>query len=302
MARLLKHIDKVLLAICVVAFLASAALAPRSFHQLDTIAATNPAVGITPAKYEPQPAQVPPFGTIVWDNPQPQSRGREWYYDVFTPPVIYYNKQTAEFTVTPPTVSEVAQTNVDEPFDVDLLKVRQEPYRIQLRGSVGGKGTYLATFMLEDTGETVVGPEGRVFEAAGFTLRSLDVRKVTTNPRNSMPVVETVTFATILDNRTGREVTLNDHEPLMLSRFQAVLRLRTNPPENRIVREGSSVEVNGHSYLVIQLSINPQQAVISRRASDSLGAAETRTLTPIAEGGQATADTRPIGARAFPSL
>jgi hypothetical protein len=96
-----------------------------------------------------------------------------------------------------------------------------------------------------------------------------------------MPVVESVAVAVIIDNRTGREETLTNRERKMLPRLQAVLRLRTNPPQDQIVREGMSVEVNGYSYLVTQLSLSPQQAVVSRRAQGSLGASETRTLVPV---------------------
>jgi hypothetical protein len=99
-----------------------------------------------------------------------------------------------------------------------------------------------------------------------------------------MPVVETVAVAVIIDDRTGREETLTNFERKMLPRLQAVLRLRTNPPREQVVREGMSVEVNGYNYLVTQLSLSPQQAVVSRRSPGSLGAAETRTLIPIPGG------------------
>lgn len=300
MARFLQHIDKILLAVCVVAFLAVAAFAPVGFRKLDGIASTNPAAGIELARYEPPAMQVPTISTAAWPDPEPQAqtrgRGREWVFDVFTPPVIYYNRQTSEFTVTPPVVNAPVVARTDETFDVSLLRVRQEPYRIQLVGYAGSQDSYLATFELADTGETVIGRAGSSFDErrGSFTVRSFDLRKLTTAVRDSMPVVETVAVAVIRDERTGREETLTTLERKMMPRLQAVLRLNTNPPEDRAVREGSSVEVNGRSYLVIQLSLNPPQAVVSRRAPDSLGASETRTLQPVPDptGSQSLADAR----------
>lgn len=306
MSFLRKYADKVLLVLCVAGFLASAGFALLGFRKLDAIAARNPTAGVELAKYEPQPAQMPSIASVTWPDAPPQSRGREWVYDVFTPPVIYYNRSTAEFTVTPPSFSEPVVAANDAPFEVDLVLVRQEPYRIQLVGYVGDQGAYLATFELMETGETAYGRPGRTFEQGAFTLQSLDVRRETTNSRESMPVIEEVAVATILDERTGREEVLTTRERKMLPRLQAILRLRASPAEYRTVREGTSVEVHGYSYLVTQLSLNPPQAVISRRSPDSLGASETRTLVPVPDAMNTPAESVPAGptlpAARFPNL
>lgn len=281
MSRFFKHADKILLAICAVAFIAMSARSFLRLNKLEEIASRNPVAGIVAKPYESERIQMPTISKVSWPDAPAQSRGRDWVYDLFTPPVIYYNPQTKQFTVTPPVVNAPVVATDDTPFEVDLVKVRQEPYRIQLVGYVGSEDSYIGTFLIVDGGETINGRPGRAFDEQEFSLKSLDVRKVTTNSSNSMPVVETVAVAVIVDGRTGREETLTNHEQKMLPRLQAVLRLRTNPPRDQVVREGMSVEVNGYSYLVTQLSLSPQQAVVSRRSPSSLGASETRTLTPI---------------------
>jgi hypothetical protein len=224
---------------------------------------------------------MPTIQTVSWPDAPAQSRGRDWIYDLFTPPVIYYNPDTKQFTVTPPVVKAPVVASDDAPFEVDLVRVQQEPYRIQLVGYVGSDDSLIATFEMVETRETLIGRPGKAFPQQEFSLESLEVRRMTTSSSDSMPVVESVAVAVIIDNRTGREETLTNRERKMLPRLQAVLRLRTNPPQDQIVREGMSVEVNGYSYLVTQLSLSPQQAVVSRRAQGSLGASETRTLVPV---------------------
>lgn len=302
MNRLLKHFDKVALVLCVLIFLGAASLSPIGFRKLEEIASRNPVAGIEPARYQPKPAQMPAIGIVSWPDPPAQSRSRDWVYDVFTPPVIYYNRQSGEFTVTPPSSSEPVATNT-APFEVELLEVRQEAYRVQLVGYVGAEGSYLATFELAESNETVVGRVGADFPRAEFTLVSLEVRRVTTETRENTPVVETVAVATILDRRTGREETLTNRERKMMPRLQARLRLRTTPAEERLVREGGTVDVNGQRYLVTQLSLNPPQAVISRRAANALGASEIRTLAPSPSPGTSTSSPESRGGPilSFPS-
>lgn len=283
MRPLLRHYDRLLLALGVLVFLGTAAIGTTQFKKLDDIAARNPAAGIEPARYELERASVPALTAVSWDEAPAQSRGREWLYDVFTPPVIYYNPRTSSFTVTPPeNYAPVAAPTSDAPYDIELLAVRQEPYRIQLVGYVGASDNPIATFEIVDTGETVVGRPGRRFERQEFTLQSFDVRRVTTPAGEGMPVVENVAVAVVIDERSGREEILTNRERKMLPRLQATFRIKTFPGETRTVREGATIEAGGQVYLVTQLSLHPPQAVVSRRSRDALGPSESRTLQPPA--------------------
>jgi len=284
MRRLLLYLDKIALVACVLLFLGIAVWAALRFRQVDEIGRMAAASVGSPAKHEPQFAQTPTIAQVSWPEPAAQSQGREWVFDTFTPPVLYYDPVQKTFTVTPPVVREVAPVVAETPFEVELVSVRQEPYRIQLKGYSGTEAAYTAHLEVIDTGETVLGRPGQVFpEARGnFAVRSFEVRRITTTSEGSMPVVENVAFAVILDSRTGREVTLTNREPLMLPRLQCVLRTRVFPAEEHALREGMKITVNGYDYTVMQLSMNPAQAVVSRKKpSEFVG--ETRTLIPVGE-------------------
>lgn len=283
MKRLLHHLDKIALVLCVLLFLASAVWATMGFRTLDAIAALNPSMGGASARYESHSAQTPTIAQVSWPDPPAQSRGHDWVYDVFTPPVIYFNPDTKEFTVTPPVFAAPIVAATETPFEVELVAVKQEPYRLQLVGYAGNDTDYIAHIEIVETGAVILARAGAVYpEAKGnFTLKSFEVRRVTTNTTESMPVVENIGFAVVLDGRTGREVTLTTRERLMLPRLQCVLRTRTSPIEEQTVREGMKVTVDGLDYLVVQLSLNPAYAVVSRRDGKSL-TGETQTLYPVA--------------------
>jgi len=293
MRRFLAHYDKIALVLGVAIFLSAGALGAMRLRKLEEIATRNPAAGIEPVRYEMTQAAVPEIAMVTWEDAPAQSRGADWLYDVFTPPVIYYNRQSGSFTVTPPAaVTPVATVRKDEPFDIELLSVRQEPYRLQLVGYVGTAENPLATFEIADSGETVVGRPGRRFEKHEFTLRSFDIRRITTPVGDGMPVVESVAVAVIIDERTGREEILTNREKKMMPRLQATFRINIYPGETRSVREGASLEANGQVYLITQLSLHPPQAVVSRRSRDALGPAETRTLSPGSPGAKAESARR----------
>jgi len=289
MRPLTRHYDKVLLGLGVLVFLAAGGLGAMRLRKLDEIAARNPAGGIEPARYEIEKAVVPTIEMVVWNEAPAQSRGSEWRYDVFTPPVIYYNDQTRTFSVTPPTNTRpVASAPSDTPYDIELVSVRQEPYRIQLVGYVGASDNPIATFAIADSGETVVGRPGRRFEKHQFSVKSFKIDRQTTPVGEGMPVVENVAVAVILDEETGREEILTNRETKMLPRLQATFRVNVYPGETVKVREGATIQANGQAYLVTQLSLLPPQAVVSRRSRDALGASETRTLTVAAPGAESS--------------
>jgi len=293
MRRLLHYLDKIVLALCVMLLLASAVWAAMSFKKIEDVAALNATGFSTPATYEAHPVQMPQIALVSWPEPPAQSPPRRWIYDTFSPPVIYFNPANREFTVTPPEMQVREVAAVETPFEVELVAVQQEQYRIQLTGYAGSNGDYTAWLEVADTGKTELGRPGRVFDETkgNFTVKSFEVKRVTTNSNDSMPTVEDVGFAVILDGRSGREITLSTRERLMLARLQCVLRSRTYPPEQFTLREGMKCTVNGYDYLVLNLTINPAQATVSRSDPNSL-VGEKRTLFPVGQ----TSSSAPIPA------
>src|SRR5882724_9623739 len=91
-------------------------------------------------------------GIPVWNDPPPQTRGGKWVYEMFTPPEIYFDPRSREFSITPPlkpVPEQIAETNDDPP------ETPPAPFRLQLVGFVGGDGNYLGTFENLTTSEHI---------------------------------------------------------------------------------------------------------------------------------------------------
>src|SRR5690606_38539467 len=93
-----KHYDKILMGLSLALLLGVFALAafrpePKSITEYVNIPVLRPN-----NTYEVTPMVEPDLSVPQWEEPVAQSAGVEWVFDVFTPPVIYFNPQTETFT------------------------------------------------------------------------------------------------------------------------------------------------------------------------------------------------------------
>ena len=166
--------DKMLIGAALLLVVASAAVVGTLFwRQVGTPSGPAPTVELASAPYEARAVAAPAVKTETWAAPVAQSRGREWIYDTFTPPEIFYNARSKQFTVKPP--SSLVDDEVPEPFGLELVAVRPEPFRLQLIGYAGGEGHWRGTFQVVKTGEVFLGTTGKSIPALALTIRSLDV-------------------------------------------------------------------------------------------------------------------------------
>src|SRR2546430_2047527 len=63
---------------------------------------TAPTGTLRDAPYFPSVADAANASSDGWNPPPALPRGRDWVYDTFTPPGIYYNSRSHQFTVRPP--------------------------------------------------------------------------------------------------------------------------------------------------------------------------------------------------------
>jgi len=148
----------------------------------------------------------------AWSAPISQARGAEWVYDVFTPPEIYYDPRSKEFTVTPPRAPAAELPDDDGPAPA----VRPTAFRLQLVGFVGGEGNYLGTFENLGTTEHILARGGRALPELGLTIRDFQVKSVRRESADSMAANELVATAVVRDERTGADVVLTNLERVYL--------------------------------------------------------------------------------------
>ena len=157
------------------------------------------------AAYAVTGLRLPEAKTAAWPKPVAQSQGSGWLYEVFTPPVIYYNPLAKSFTVTPP----MNLADGGAPFGLELVDVNFEPYRLQLVGYFGAPGDFLAAFVSPHQPETWLARSGRRFDQLGLTLKSFDVKKVVVAHTDAWPVYDVAALAVLFDEKSGTEVVLD---------------------------------------------------------------------------------------------
>lgn len=161
------------------------------------------------AAYCPADDLPPKRENLEWEDPPAQTRGAEWVYDLFTPPEIFYDRWSRQFTVKPPPASDPGKIN-----DASREPVRApaELFRLQLVGFVGGEGSYLGSFENLVTTEHVLARGGRNLPELGVTIRDFHVAPVRRAPGDSMPTTELIATAIVRDERTGEDVVLTNLE------------------------------------------------------------------------------------------
>ncbi|MBX3735625.1 MAG: hypothetical protein KF715_02960 [Candidatus Didemnitutus sp.] len=215
----------------------------------------------------------------AWRKPAAQSSGGDWIYELFTPPVIYYHATARAFTVTPP--SYLAEKN-NLPFGLELLAVKREPFRLQLVGYVGAPGDIVAAFVSQQTPETLLARTGSRFEQLGLALKSFEVRKVNLAPGAEQPVYDVAGVATLRDERTGAEVTLDTRGPKLTDTPLAVLRAVTDAKAKpRTLHVGDTFQQDDATFRIEHIQLDPPEVVVAKQTA-GLPYPETRVLKPEA--------------------
>lgn len=215
-------------------------------------------------------------------NPRSQKRGSKWLFDVFTPPVIYYNPRSQEFAVTPPDLTARKDTNDPwSSFGIELLDVRPRPYRLQLVGYAGEPGNYTATFEYIPTGEPILAKEGNLLVEVGVKVVSFDVKQMEVEQDGSMKVYEKVGVAKLMDFEQNEEIYLTNLETKIFSDLEARVRIKDDGQEY-LVREGSQIKAEHGLYIIGNLNAEPKDAMVTRISQDG-SRRQSKLLTPVGE-------------------
>lgn len=248
------------------------------------------------AAYALSRLELPETKPAVWPKPAAQSPGSGWLYEVFTPPVIYYNTVARSFTVTPP----LHLADGGAPFGLELLDVKLEPYRLQLVGYFGAAGDYLAAFVSPNQPETLLARSGRRFEQLGLTLKSFDVKKVIVTHTDAWPVYDVAALAVLLDEKSGAEVVLDSRARKLTDTPLAVLRSVGDGNTAHTWHEGDTFSDDTGTYRIERIQLDPPEVVVARQTS-GLPLPETRILRPVGKDGMQLAG-KPTKAGKSPAL
>jgi hypothetical protein len=252
-----------------------------AFVQQSTIDSfrTPPVAPASGIRHEPSVIAVSSPESRRWAPAPSQTAGPLWIYDVFTPPKIYYNTQSRQFTVVPPPPpgGEEERTVVQQPveFGLELVKVEQPLFRLQLVGYVGEGEQARGNFLNVETGAVVFGTTGRKFPEIGIEIiRFAAERRVVQQPGGTTLVFVEAT-ALVRDTRSGEEIKLDTQNRVPAG--PPAVTLRDKDGVERTVRSGEKITLGDFTYTVGALTVEPPSAVVTKEGG-TLTEPETKTL------------------------
>lgn len=171
---------------------------------------------VSGALYEATSLAVVKPETRQWAVAPQQTAGENWVFDVFTPPKIYYNVETKRFTVTVPRytpkvidLTPVEDTTPKDRFGLELVKVTQPLFRLQLVGYVGEGPKAKGNFLKVQTDDVVFGTTGKKIPDLNLEIVRFSAERRKIQVEGGTAIVETVALAVVRDTVTGVETQLD---------------------------------------------------------------------------------------------
>ncbi len=269
--------DKGLLTAAVLAIIASGGAFGYLAYQ-DMLNPPGPIsqVELASTPYEPIAPEAPAVKMETWAAPVGQSRGREWIYDAFTPPEIFYNARSRQFTVKPP--AGLLDEEAQEIFGLELVSVRAEPFRLQLLGFVGDEGRWRGMFVNTASGETIMATAGHRIPKLALTIKEFAVKPQPLGPPGSMQTPQRVATAVVRDEKTNVDVILTHRERVYTGTVFAYL-AEPGQTTTREVRPGDVVKLGEASYQIEKIEIAPPTVAIVKE-SPNLQQPDRQVLKP----------------------
>jgi hypothetical protein len=260
MNRLARHYEKFLLALAAAGAVASGGWFWQQEADVRLLRAEPVAARLTGSVYELVTVKRSATVAAVWPEPKAQSQGAGWLYEVFTPPVIYYDARANSFVVSLPHDS----VEGSPPAGLELIEVKREPYRLQLAGYFGVPGNYLVAFTSAHTPGTLLAREGHRFEDLGLRLVSFTAKKIPVPHPEARPAYEAAAFAVMQDEETGGEVILDSRAARLTDTPLAVFQSRTGAGPRRELHEGEIYAEAEASYRIERIQLDPPEVAVVR--------------------------------------
>lgn len=208
------------------------------------------------AEFSPDP--------IVWEQPIPQG-GINWIFDLFTPPVIYYDEETGTFTVTPPFPDSGP---VEETFELELVEISPVPFRYQLVSYAGARGNYVLTLEDLETGKDIFcSPHENLTEQRLRILDFTEKRIVAESSlEGSTEAFDLIGEAIIQEEDTGTRYSLFLNQITYVDKPAAQFLSRNG--ETLFLSVGESWASSGANYTIKEINLNEESASVEKTYPD----------------------------------
>lgn len=232
---------------------------------------------ITQNREFPVDQTVPPsVAPLDWGKPTPQ-KGANWIFDIFTPPVIYYDGETETFTVTPPFPNAIPS---EDPFELKLVKVSRQPFRLQLVSYAGAIGNYLLTLENLESGRDIFcAPGDDLIDLGVRILEFKEKRLVAASAgKDSTEAFDLVGEVLVEDLESGKSYRLRHNEMTFLD--ESIAEFRIPSGQQLRLSQGDSWSSEVATYRVNSIESGEGSVRVERTLTD-VGDKEVKLLQPL---------------------
>jgi len=216
----------------------------------------------------------------IWSAPPAQKSGREWVYEVFTPPSIFYDARSQRFSVTPPTPA-VELTPPPPPFGLELVRVERPLFPLQLVGYVGTGRNLRGIFENVVTGETFLGGDGGRVDSLGLSIVSIKLIRTPVDQEENSPILATTAVAEVRDRATASVVELNSRERHYVAAPSAWVRLAGSDEDAREMKVGDEWSTGEAVFRLEHIDLAAAAVVVTKLRGGE-HPPEQQTLTALA--------------------
>lgn len=249
--------------------------------------------------YQPLELALQPETQSEWNKPDPWQRSVEAEWEVFTPPEIYYDPNTQQFSFVTP------RPRASIEWCLELVSIVRPLFRVQYEGFViGGRGAkdYIVLMTNPQTGAGLQGRAGDIFDAPDqqFTITSFEV---TSKVENGIVIKDTV--LKLRDNRSQKEIAFVNDEKIFADGFTVNMFNKCDNEEFEWQEVGQTITISQSGgvesvYTLKDIRLD-ENAVLIEQVHPDLATPKQLALLPTSVNNSSETETEPETAPATPA-
>lgn len=266
----MKHYDKIFLLLALAVLGASIAYYYNSNSSLEDrskIASRNLKAAPSGEAWKPFELVELKVDPIEWPEIKPQDEEGKWFFQVFTPPQIWVDKD-GNFITESPYVKEAQKKS----FTLRYKGVSNEPYPISYKGYLGsekepviqledartGKGYYgeINKDIVITESATDGSPTGKQV-SVGLKVKSFSKKSIT-NKDNTYTDIYTIILE---DKNIGKDVTIYSDKPTVIS-DERRMTFSVDGKDWHVKKAGVEINAKGAKYIVKSLDFDAGYAIV----------------------------------------
>lgn len=282
----MKHSEKLFLLIAVAVLGASAYYWHSSMPKIDAKKSDNStmlaqsAEGVKWAEITVPPLEV---ASIEWPEVRAQDEAGKWFFQVFTPPQIWIDKD-GKFMTESPYYKEQAR----QQFAYSFGGVSNEPYYIEYRGYFGSvkspfvqlKDTRSGRVMQGKLNAEIVIPATNFTKAVntGITIKSFDVKRV----KKPNGMIDQQITVKLFDKELGKDVEIYSFKPTVLLDQRRMTLKASDGSQWHIKAKGEKITKGDAQYSIEAVDLDKEFALVKMIPQKDKG--EVRVMKVSASG------------------